>query len=192
MPTASCPEPVKPRVSGNRGSDVRFTIARAHLRAVFRRPGPNRTNVPEFRPFCRHNSVPSRFAGTHPAQENLQGFDRIPAAVFFVAIELARRRLRSPHAASFLAGSDHRRRPNGPHRRDLSGRSPAATHDRSSEASGPLPAELSMDFSDYFTYKVNQLPERQIFTRRENGQESNQELEEVGQARKRQSRKIRP
>jgi hypothetical protein len=49
-----------------------------------------------------------------------------------------------------------------------------------------------MDFGDYFTYKVKQLPERQIFTRRENGQESNQELEEVGKARKRQSRKIGP
>jgi hypothetical protein len=49
-----------------------------------------------------------------------------------------------------------------------------------------------MDFGGHFTYKVKQLPERQIFTRRENGQESNQELEEVGQAGKWQSRKIRP
>jgi hypothetical protein len=118
MPTPSCPDPIKPGVSGGRGRDAFPVIARAYLLSdISPVRTEQRTRISALG--TSFGSAPVRFAGTDPAQEKLHGSigSRLPsssrprsapAPVTFATRRFMARSLRPSQAAdsSGSSGSD--------------------------------------------------------------------------------------
>src|SRR5580700_7335151 len=88
MPTPSCPDPIKPGVSGGRGRDALPVIARAYLLSDI---SPVRTEqtYPNFGPWDILRFCPGQVRRHRPCPRETSRIDRITAAVFFAAKERA-------------------------------------------------------------------------------------------------------